>query len=972
MRVFIRKLLGLILWVLLLMISVNAKHQNHDFLQVNWTLKGLQQNSVTSIVQTPDGYLWLGTPAGLARFDGINFRTFTTVNTRELKNNHISALAADQQGTIWIGTENGEIIQYKDRNFVQIDDGQNINHGEITNFLIDKNGDLLVASHSGLQICRESCQKMDFNEPIEHLRKDSNDNLWLISQKKLFRFQDGKFIPDENNLGEIVAFEPHPDGGFWVVKSNEFGFYQNGTYKTLKQLGKTVWDVGTAASKDGKFWLDVNDKLYGVTKDKIDESVIEGVVGNTARSVFVDQDGDLWLGRQNDGLIQLLSWRVRLLRNERGNPLISVNSLAEDREGNVWIATELGLNIWKDGKLEQISKNDSARGSLLIDSDGTLWSNTYGGLQSYRAGKFSFHQGINWDKTSIGGGLFEDSQKHLWVSCENCGVFVSDKQKVIAKYTVEDGLIDNSVNLIKETSDGAIWLATKKGVSCFKDGKFTNFTTLNGLSNNYVRDIYEDKEGILWFATFGGGITRFKDGIFTPITSAQGLFDDSISRIISDDKDNLWLLGGRGVFLIKRKILNDLNDGDPNQIYSQIQTSTDGKTNIEGRGGFQNAGILTSDDEFWFPITNGVVVIDPKQNQLTPHKPVIEDIVIENNLQKLPEILELNYDHEDLEIRYNEVNLRHPEEVRFRYRMEGLDNDWEEAGNRRSAFYPRLPAGKYLFSVKATNPDGNWGKDVAQLEIIVYPPIYLTWWFIILMIALGLFILMSIFRYRSWQFARHKSLMDEYTQKLLQAQEMERGRIAAEIHDNFGQQLLIIKNWAAYCLLKTPKNSKIREQISQIDEIAEQTLNDIRNMAKTLSPYHLEKAGFTNTAKFMVKQIAESSKIDFQTEIDQVDGILPKESEINLYRILQEVVNNIVKHSKATQAKVLLKLDGNSLKLTVKDNGIGFNQNELGDKEFGLGINGIKDRARMLNGILMLNSTLSQGTEVTLEISLKK
>ncbi|HRH40089.1 MAG TPA: two-component regulator propeller domain-containing protein [Pyrinomonadaceae bacterium] len=951
---------------------MKAKHQNHEFLQVSWTLKGLPQNSVTSIVQTPDGYLWLGTPAGLARFDGINFRNFTTANTPELKNNHISALVVDQQGTIWIGTETGEIIQYKNRNFIQIDDGQKINHAEISNFLVDKNGDLLVASHSGLQICRESCQKMDFNEPIEHLRKDSNDNLWLVSQKKLFRFQDGKFVRDENNLGEIVAFEPLPDGGFWVVKSNEFGLYQNGTYEILKQFGKTVWDVGTATSKDGKFWLDVNDKLYGVTKDKIEESVIEGVVGNTARCIFVDQDDDLWLGRQNDGLIQLLNWRVRLLRNERGNPINSVNSLAEDREGNVWIATELGLNIWKDGKLEQVSKNDSARGSLLIDSEGTLWSNTYGGLQSYRAGKFSFHQGINWDKTSIGGGLFEDRQKHLWVGCENCGVFVTDKQQVIAKYTVEDGLIDNSVNLIKETSDGAIWLATKKGVSCLKDGKFTNFTTLNGLSNNYVRDIYEDENKVIWFATFGGGVTRFNDGIFTSISSGQGLFDDFISRIISDEKDNLWFLGGHGVFLINRKILNGLNIGEPNQIYSQIQTSTDGKTNIEGRGGYQNAGIITSDGELWFPITNGLVVIDTKQNQLISNKPVIEDIVIENTLQKLPEILELNYDHEDLEIRFNEINLRHPEEVRFRYRMAGLDGDWEEAGNRRSAFYPRLPAGKYLFSVKATDPNGNWSQDVAQLEIIVYPPIYLTWWFMILMIAIGLLILMIIFRYRNWQFARQKAFMDEYAQRLLMAQEIERGRIAAEIHDNFGQQLLIIKNWAAYCLLKTPKNSKIREQISQIDEIAEQTLNDIRNMAKTLSPYHLEKAGFTNTAKFMVKQIAESSKIDFQTEIDQVDGILPKELEINLYRILQEIVTNIVKHSKATKAAVSLKLYNGLLNLTVRDNGIGFNQNELSDKEFGLGINGIKDRTKMLNGILTINSIIGQGTEIVVEVSLKK
>lgn len=209
-------------------------------------------------------------------------------------------------------------------------------------------------------------------------------------------------------------------------------------------------------------------------------------------------------------------------------------------------------------------------------------------------------------------------------------------------------------------------------------------------------------------------------------------------------------------------------------------------------------------------------------------------------------------------------------------------------------------------------------------------------------------------------------MRENYARQLLNAQELERRRIAAEIHDNLGQQLLIIKNWANYCLSKTSKTSKIRQQITQISDTADEALDTVRLMAKNLSPYHLDKAGLTATIHFMVVQVAESDSIEFVTEIENVDNLLPKEAEINLYRIVQESVNNIVKHSQATEAKVALKREADKLFLKITDNGIGFH--EASYQQFGTGLNGMTERARMLGSELLVKSVPQQGTQIILEI----
>jgi signal transduction histidine kinase len=778
----------------------------------------------------------------------------------------------------------------------------------------------------------------------------------------------------------VLNFETNPNGGLWMVTYGQMGTYRDGKFTPLIQFDKNVVTTALTNHPDGSLWFNQSQTLYQIKGKKIDSYELDNVT-YIGRQIFIDRENNIWLGRNVDGLIRLVERRVENIVLEpelrQGKPIaVTINSIVEDRAGNIWMSANPHLYRWHNGKTEKIPDDlakspFAARGALRIDSAGTLWNATTEGLRSYKDGKLTIHQDISWKNSQAGTCLFEDSRKNLWFGNPEFGVFVSDGSKIIARYTKENGLIDNAVTFIKETRDGAIWLTTRGGISRLQNGQFTNWTTADGLSNDNVRDLYEDQDGTLWFGTYGGGLNRFRDGKFTPIMTKDGLYDDIVSRILTDDEDNFWLSGNRGIFTVNRQMLNDFADGKIKKVFCLSYNKADGMRTSETNGGYQNAGIRARDGKLWFPTIDGVVVIDPKKDKSPPLKPLLEEVLMETGLYKFEDKLELNYDNDDVEFHYTATGFRKPEQIRFRYRLLGFEDNefWEEVGTRRTAYYPKIPPGEYTFQVIAANADGNWSAEIAELKVIVYPPIYLTWWFLTLSVLFVVCLIVLAFMYRTLQFEKAKRLREEFARRLLQAQENERRRFASEIHDNLGQQLLIIKNWALLCLDKIPKNNKVRGQINQIQETAEIALQDVRSIAKNLSPYHLDKAGLTNTIDFMIKQVAESSNLKLTSEIDKVDGILTKEAELNLYRIVQESLNNIIKHSQASKAKVVLKRNGNGLRLTVTDNGIGFQTAPDDYQRDGTGLNGMTERAKMLGGNLTVKSIPKKGTEIILELN---
>jgi signal transduction histidine kinase/ligand-binding sensor domain-containing protein len=948
------------------------------FLQTQWTTEnGLPQNSVSAIAQTPEGYIWVGTFGGLARFDGIHFKIYTTSNTPEIKSNRITALTTDKEGTLWIGTERGEIVIYKDRKFKLIDDGKEIKNKTIGNLYADKNGVVWANNAFSLRHCTiEKCIDDKNQKAVSKVSYDSEGNLWKIQDQKLFKFINDKFVQIKLNYEITNSIESNHSGGLWIFHQDTLTLYKNGVAKDFIKINRKDESYAMKSMPDGTFWFNYGNDLYRIKNDEIEQYKISNVSNITANQIFIDREGSIWLGRIGEGLIQLLDHRVQTLTFEGtiNNKIIkgiAINSIAEDKEGNMWFASNPFLFRLFNGKIEQMTKSANF-GSLLVDSQKKLWVVTSFGLRSYENSKFTTHKEISWEDEVSASSLFEDSEKNLWYGCNDCGIFVAYKEKIIARYSTENGLVGNTADFITETRDGAIWIGTTAGLSRLQDGKFTNWTTENGLSNDYVRAIYEDQDGTIWIGTYGGGLNRYKDGIFTHITTNHGLFDDIVSQILVDDNDNFWFLGNRGIFSVSRKMLNDFADKKINNIYCSAFTTKDGMITSEGNGGYQNAGIRSTDGKLWFPMIQGVVIIDPKQETMLPPKPLIDEVLLDKKLVDTNKKIEINPGNESLEIIYTGLNFRKPEQIRFRYKLDGLDKNWTEAGTRRLANYPYLPSGEFTFQLQAANADGNWSQEIAVFKIIVHPPFYRTWWFFILIWLIFFTALISLFKYKNLLFAKEKAKQEEFTRRLINAQENERKRIASEIHDSLGQQLLVIKNWATYCLQKSRKLSEMRLPIQQINASAEESLQEVRTMAKMLSPYHLDKVGVSNTIRFMIKQVAESSEINFETEIDDIDGILSKENDINLYRIVQESISNIIKHSQASEAKIIIKKSENLIKLRVLDNGIGVYTNNYEYENFGIGLHGIAERAKMLGGNFVYESVETKGTKLKIDIELNE
>jgi signal transduction histidine kinase len=514
-------------------------------------------------------------------------------------------------------------------------------------------------------------------------------------------------------------------------------------------------------------------------------------------------------------------------------------------------------------------------------------------------------------------------------------------------------------------------------LSRFSDGQFTSFTVKDGLASDRVRCIYEDSEGTLWVGTYDGGLSRLRDGRLTTYTTREGMFSNGVFQILEDRRGNFWMSSNQGIYRVRLRELDDLAEGKIRHLTSVSYGKQDGLLNIECNGGRQSAGIKTRDGRLWFPTQQGVAVIDPEAVGINQQPPpvVIEEVLLDRDVTERRATIDIGPHQQNLEIHYTGLSFIKPEHVRFRYRLEGLDSDWVEAGTRRAAYYPHLPPGAYTFRVAAANSDGVWNETGASIRIIVHPPFWRTWWFT-LVVALAI-IAFAVAAYE-WRVARlrgAKAAQEAFSRQLISSQESERKRIAAELHDSLGQSLAIIKNLALLGL-KSPNDEKFsHDQFERITEQSTQAIDEVKDISYNLRPYLLDRLGLKMAVESMINKMAEASRIEFSVRIDDLEGVFTGEQEISLYRIVQESINNTVKHSRASRAEVVILRDGQAVEISVRDDGRGFAVEEADQTEKarrGFGLFGMTERAKLLGGALAIRSSPEDGTAISVKIPIRE
>ncbi len=979
--------------------GISAQETGPLFLRTHWTTEdGLPQNSVAAMAQTPDGYLWLGTFGGLARFDGVKFTIFNTGNTPALHGNRITALHVGRDGALWIGAETGEITRFHLGSFnffariAPAAGGDKI----IRNIYEDRAGAVWVgAEKKGVTrfIAGDPARAEFYDErhglppsSVIGVCEDRDGRLWVGTTLGLALFREGqagaeKFTTQlkgtaRNNLLKI---RPHPDGGLWALTQTALHRFQDGRLTPYLSFPRhdNIFAPVTETAAGGLLLSYAADRIFQFGRDgqsTVIESNLEQSKFPPVHSLIEDREGNVWLGTIGEGLIRLRRRRVTMLNSAGGLPNDNVSPVLQDAGGDIWIGTGQGLCRMSAGVLTthltsapEQSPEASRVDALYEDRAGALWIGGAKRLVRYRDGRF-----MEYSLPEIGviSAILEDSRGQLWLGSWKGLVRFQDGQSRI--YRQSDGLINNDVRFIFEDRAGVLWLGTPTGLSRFADGVFTNFTTAQGLSNNYVRAIHEDQDGALWLGTYGGGLNRLQAGRITHITTKHGLFDDFVSRILAGDPntdDTFWLLGNRGVFKVSRHALNEAADGRRTTVSCVVYDKADGMDPSEGNGGFQPAGWRARDGRFWFPTIRGVAVVDP--SLISPLAPpvIIERVLLDGAELDVRLPIEIPPGKGNLEIHYTGLSLGKPEHVQFSFKLSGLNEEWVDVGRRRTAYFPQLQPGRYRFSVKALSPDGIWSEREASLGFVVRPALWQTAWFRSLVGLCLLGVAGLGYRRRIVQLRRRVAQQEAFAREMIASQERERQRIAAEMHDGLGQSLVIIKRRALLCLEAPADREGTLEQVREIVEASTHALHEVKDVIFDLRPQQLDRLGLTGAITDLLAKVAVVHELELAKELDDIDGLFAKEVENSFYRIVQESLNNVVRHAAATHVAVKLSRQPDGVELVIQDNGRGF---VVSAQQSSFGLRGIRERARLLGGQVTILSMAGQGTTVWLSLPLKE
>lgn len=744
-----------------------------NYVHETWQIEdGLPQNYIQTIVQTRDGYIWIGTQEGIARFDGVKFVTFNNENTAEIKKNYVHALLEDREGNLWIGTDGGGLLRFKAGKFTSYYSKIGAPDDIVLSFCEGRDGSIRIGTHGGGLIRFKKGKFTTLNPggiltntDVLSLCEDHEGTLWIgTNGKGLMRIKKGKFTTYNTKQGLsnniVLAIYEDRKGNLWIGTGGG----------------------GLNHLKDGKF------KAF-TRKD--------GLSNNYVWSILEDKPGNLWVGTY-DGLYR---WKDGQLVNYTDEPGLindAVLSICEDQEGNLWVSNGGGgLCQLKPGKFKTVTTKEGLSKDtvfpILEDHNGTLWFGTLGGglnrLKNNQFKTFTKKNGLSGDVVRS---LYEDRQGNLWIGTHGGGLN-RFKNNTFTVYTRENALSSNDINTIVETHDGSLWIGTNgQGLDRFKNGSFTNYNTTNGLPNNFVYalhedsqgnlwigtafgglvrfrgetfktynadvlshhcvlTIYEDKEKNLWLGTVSGGLIRFKAGKFTAYATKEGLFDNLVFQVLEDEKRNLWMSSNKGIFRVNKQEIDDLDNGKIDSLRCISYGKADGMKNSECSGGSQPAGWKTRDGKLWFPTVKGAVMIDPdniKTNTIIPPV-IIEKIKIDDNMINPGQNIDISPGKKRFQFHYTAPSFVAPKKMKFKYKLEGFDEEWIDAGSPtdRIASYTNIPPGAYCFRVTAYNNDGIRNETGASFHFNLKPFFYQTNWFygccigFIVLLGLGLHLL---------------------------------------------------------------------------------------------------------------------------------------------------------------------------------------------------------------------------------------
>lgn len=976
--------------------SVQAAQPNY-FTRTWQVEQGLPQNKVTAVVQTHDGYLWVGTYNGLARFDGVRFTIFDDNNTPELHSSRVTSLFEAGDGTLWIGTESGDVSQCKDGHFASVP--------------------LWADWHAG---------------KIYAITADTAGDVWLWNEAgELARVRDDKVLsPPAGNVTNVVSLARGLDGTVWAEREGIVSALRGGKLMT-NQLPAAGYVQGICAARGGGFWVAVNG---GIRKWKDGDWV--GDFGaapwewSVVQNMVETSSGALAGGTTDSGLWLVFPGQTNLpalhFNHTNGLPSDWVISLCEDREKNLWCGTGAGLALIRPNNVETVSPPDKWKDrpvlSVLLAPDGALWVGTEGaGLYRLRDGgwtNFDSAQGLRnpyvWSLAADadgeiwagtwGGGLFTQHDDRfdfapglesflspmpallslgdeLWIGTTTGALRYRNGKP--ERFTEIAGKPFGDVRAIARDKSGALWFGTAgAGLVCLRDGNFRRFTKSDGLSSDFIECLYFAEDGALWIGTFGGGLNRLKEGKFSVINHEQGLPNGVIGHIESDGRGCLWMSSYSGILRASEKDLIGCADGKAAKVMFLSYGINDGLPTIECSEGLQPAGCKTADGRLWFPTAKGLVVVDPAGAFVNPLPPPVHIEEMRVDDKKFADgqdagPLKVPPGRHRIEFEYTALSFVAPEKVRFKCRLKNFETEWADAGDERVATYNYIPPGSYSFQVTACNNDGVWSETGATLKFEVLPYFWQTTWFRVFSGIATVLAASGAVWFDTRRRMRRKLERAERQRDI----ERERTRIARDIHDDLGSQLTRITMLSESAANPEAEPHKTADGIRRIYDTARELTRSMDEIVWAVSPRHdtLESLAsyFERFAQDMLVPAGIRCRLDLPLQFPEWH--LTSEVRHNVFLAFKEALHNAVKHSGATEVFVRLTVKEKSFELSVEDNGRGFAAGEKaknlpaapGRAASGNGLENMRKRLAAIGGNCDIQSASGAGAKVIFYVQIK-